>query len=464
MPRIKNNKIVKLSSRHGPATQILISPGLIESLTKMPKNREITETSPASKIRRNFYPDFNIKNITLNMDVEAENQQTNISQPSIPTHNRFSILSNLVEKTRPQTEQQSPAHFNTKPKTTQTSRNIKPPPVIIKSIITKPKEFHQEIKRILSNQEFKVQYHKDETKIFTTTMEARKTIMDQLITDGIYFYTHTPKNEKFYKTVMKAAHFTTEEEIVETLSESLSNPFTCIKLKARNSRSHSFLISTQSHEDYEKLNKIKTLDHINIKWEIYNKKNLVSQCHRCQAFGHGSGQCHMPPKCVKCAEPHLTENHQGPETNPKCANCQGEHTANHRECPTYLDYIEKINTVSSKKPTVNSQNSFKSNYVKPNISYATNLKSNSTPNQNQTTQNQTQNQITITPTQNQTNQQNNNIQDFKTLINEINELNNICNIKNMINLIRELKTKLVQASTPLEKIYILQEISEKYSI
>lgn len=29
---------------------------------------------------------------------------------------------------------------------------------------------------------------------------------------------------------------------------------------------------------------------------------------------------------------------------------------------------------------------------------------------------------------------------------------------------RELKTKLAQATTSLEKIYILQEISEKYSI
>lgn len=95
----------------------------------------------------------------------------------------------------------------------QPSRNIKPPLVIIKSIITKPKEFHQEIKKILRNQEFKVHYLKDETKIFTTTMEARKTIMEQLITDGIYFYTHTPKNEKYYKIVMKAAHFITEEEI-----------------------------------------------------------------------------------------------------------------------------------------------------------------------------------------------------------------------------------------------------------
>lgn len=91
------------------------------------------------------------------------------------------------------------------------------------------------------------------------------------------------------------------------------------------------------------------------------------------------------------------------------------------------------------------------------------MKSNSTQNQSQnitTTQAQTQNTNNISLPQQPPNQN----QDFKTLIDEIKELNNICNIKNMINLIRELKTKLAQDTTPFKKIYILQEISEKYQI
>lgn len=233
------------------------------------------------------------------METENAQQRTILT---VPTQNRFSILANLVEK--PKYEQSSTSNANlNKPKSTQTTRKIKPPPVIIKSNIIKPQEFHQEIKRLLTNQDFKIHYMRDETRIFTSTMEARQCIIDQLINNGINFFTYTPKSEKYYKTVLKAAHFTTEEEIKDVLNETLNNPYNCLKLKSRNSKSHSFLISTQSLEDFQQLNKIKTLDHINIKWENYNKKNLASQCHRCQAFGHGSGHCYMPPGVLNAQSP-----------------------------------------------------------------------------------------------------------------------------------------------------------------
>ena len=100
-------------------------------------------------------------------------------------------------------------------------------------------------------------------------------------------------------------------------------------------------------------------------WGDIKKKNYAAQYHRCQRFGHGSRNCTLAPKCVKRGAAHLTSECTLPqkaspamENNAehhkplvKCANCQGNHTANYRGCPsrkTYLEALEK----QRKKPAV----------------------------------------------------------------------------------------------------------------
>lgn len=58
--------------------------------------------------------------------------------------------------------------------------------------------------------------------------------------------------------------------------------------------------------------------------------------------------CILIFKCVKCAGKHKsTECHIQPERKMenfvrKCSNCQGLHTANHIDCPAYLQYLETL--------------------------------------------------------------------------------------------------------------------------
>ncbi|GJQ79347.1 hypothetical protein Trydic_g16208 [Trypoxylus dichotomus] len=64
------------------------------------------------------------------------------------------------------------------------------------------------------------------------------------------------------------------------------------------------------------------------------KKNTVTQCHRCQLYGHGQRNCHAAAVCVKCAGPHQTAEYSKPREAPaKCALCKGPHTANYGGCP-----------------------------------------------------------------------------------------------------------------------------------
>lgn len=63
----------------------------------------------------------------------------------------------------------------------------------------------------------------------------------------------------------------------------------------------------------------------------------MPQCKKCQQFGHTKAFCAHTPKCIKCGNKHETIQCRK-TVNDKCANCQGEHTANYwKGCPIYKE-------------------------------------------------------------------------------------------------------------------------------
>ncbi|UYV66160.1 hypothetical protein LAZ67_4000513 [Cordylochernes scorpioides] len=102
--------------------------------------------------------------------------------------------------------------------------------------------------------------------------------------------------------------------------------------------------------------------------EAYRAPKGPGQCHRCQNFGHSQFECRETPKCVKCGENHFTsECAKEKEVPPKCANCQGQHTASWRGCPLYRKINRVPQTQINKKPNPNTEKE-KSNPTGPNPS------------------------------------------------------------------------------------------------
>ncbi|XP_062531466.1 uncharacterized protein LOC134201162 [Bombyx mori] len=61
-----------------------------------------------------------------------------------------------------------------------------------------------------------------------------------------------------------------------------------------------------------------------------------AQCHRCQAFGHASTNCHRAVRCVRCAGEHIVADCPRPRDGPlSCANCGKDHAATDRRCVVY---------------------------------------------------------------------------------------------------------------------------------
>lgn len=64
--------------------------------------------------------------------------------------------------------------------------------------------------------------------------------------------------------------------------------------------------------------------------------HYLTQCHRCQVYGHTQATCRRPFTCMKCARPHATTTCTKTRADPsRCCNCGGRHVALYKGCPEF---------------------------------------------------------------------------------------------------------------------------------
>ena len=67
-----------------------------------------------------------------------------------------------------------------------------------------------------------------------------------------------------------------------------------------------FFVELQQKDNNKEIYNIKNLLNTIITIEQPYKKRDIAQCTRYQAYGHTKNYCFRSPRCVKCAEKHLT--------------------------------------------------------------------------------------------------------------------------------------------------------------
>lgn len=96
------------------------------------------------------------------------------------------------------------------------------------------------------------------------------------------------------------------------------------------------LVTLEKTEANRSIFDVKVVIGLDVRVETPYRKARVSQCHRCQGFGHSQRNCRSCPKCVKCAAPHLTQScEKTKDKKATCANCGGDHPASYQGCPSY---------------------------------------------------------------------------------------------------------------------------------
>jgi len=183
------------------------------------------------------------------------------------------------------------------------------------------------------------------------------------------FHTYKPRQDRSFRVVVRNLHTSTElQDIKQALTEKgheVTNIWNA-KQRSTNRPLPLHFIDLKLHPTNKEIYQITTLLHTIVTVDALHAKRAIPQCMRCQKYGHTKNYCRNSPKCVKCAEQHLTSDcpRKFHDTAVKCANCGDQHPANYRGCmihkklqqhlyPKLRDryILQNLNTTGSSKPT-----------------------------------------------------------------------------------------------------------------
>lgn len=391
--------------------------------------------------------------------------------------NRFAVLSengtkHTDAKTNKSADLNDSRTFSDDESTMSDTSNKKPkvPPIVVTHEVVQYKSFCEAIRKGCKEDVF-FKYTPKATTIYTTTTEDSENIQAGLKRQKLAFFTYTYKKNKIYHRVIKGLPTIPTEDILAELEELGAGAVRCCHLKQKRIKQPPFtypiyMVSFATAELAVKASEIKYLAYCKIKWDKYKNKKQITQCHRCQQFGHGSNNCNQAAKCVKCPGNHLTADCiKMKEDPPTCVNCSGQHPANYKQCPMYLQHLEKLH--KNKKPSTKAEPTRQrraqqqtDDRRQPTSSTPLHHQQDGDERSRKTYARVTRSdepisdghQVDHTPTQI--------INDITTLLeikNEMNKLKDICDLNKMLEIITKLNNKLTKCSSEQEKFIIFYE-------
>ncbi|KAK9722734.1 hypothetical protein QE152_g19508 [Popillia japonica] len=136
-------------------------------------------------------------------------------------------------------------------------------------------------------------------------------------------------------------------------------------VKFRNTRCPIYMCMTDKNVTINELKtKARYLQRARVYYETHINKKALTQCKKCQTWGHATLNCHLGiERCVKCGQNHLSHQCNKDKNVPaKCANCGGDHPASSTECRIYINELGKLRASKKKarrlrEPLQSSQNS-----------------------------------------------------------------------------------------------------------
>lgn len=179
------------------------------------------------------------------------------------------------------------------------------------------------------------------------------------------YFTFTPKEEKVKSLILKGLDTDDDpEEILRCLKNSENENIEFISVK-RFKTKHSiknnyetalFIVQCTYNTKLSEIYKIRVVENRIIKWEKIIKNNIISQCTKCQRFGHTASNCKLQYRCVKCGQNHETSQCEIPKMisenekeivesrkKLKCVLCKQEgHPASYKGCPRYKTIKERL--------------------------------------------------------------------------------------------------------------------------
>lgn len=173
-------------------------------------------------------------------------------------------------------------------------------------------------------------------KIHPATINDFRCITKLLDTNGEQYHTYQLPEDKHMHVIFRGILETlTEAEIKEDLEEKNFSPYKIIRWHYRSGDPMPMVLALLPKSD-KAIFQIKEIKHNVVRVETQRSKQMATQCHNCQLYGHASLNCKADPKCVKCGEDHhWSKCSKSNEAPAKCANCKGPHPSSFKGCPCH---------------------------------------------------------------------------------------------------------------------------------
>lgn len=256
------------------------------------------------------------------------------SPPRITLKNRFEPLGNDIPE----------PSVPTKPK-------LRIPPIVVDGVFEKHSETVKIIKKIIGEEtKFHIRYGKNTSNVFVETEEAFNNLKKYFLSDDLEFHSFTRRDKKSHAFVVRGLN---DDQNLEDLRTDLSESNLNIKdiFKMKGTRNPAYLVITDQKTTLRYLKQhVRIVNYTVVSWERHYSNRKITQCRRCQNWGHATSNCFRSYQCLKCAEGHLTKDcTKTMDTPAKCANCGGDHPANSIKCEVYINLLEKLHKTSNKK-------------------------------------------------------------------------------------------------------------------
>lgn len=230
-----------------------------------------------------------------------------------------------------------------------TIKKEKVPPIFIYTKIDNHNSTLKELRKNLL-EDFLFKCKSNKTIIYAKNLSDYKAVCEKITTAQVPFHTYTPENEKPVTTILKglASNISEEEVKTDLLEKHLKvievNQFVKKVIDQDNKiidvKLPIFCIKLEKGTSIAEIKNIKTVCWCKIKWEKSFSSKVVTQCYKCQSFGHIAKNCFKKEVCAICFSEHNTLNCTN-LNKLKCANCDENHKANDPACAVYQKMSQK---------------------------------------------------------------------------------------------------------------------------
>jgi len=284
---------------------------------------------------------------TVKWDTAFGDSTTNAT---IPVSNRFEPLhqeqpeptSMEVADNLPENSQ---SQIRNKAQETISQRSDKPPPIVLPGYLRSHAELINNI-NILVKKKYSLKYAKKSVVIYCECPTDWMNLKRNLITEKREFHTYAASNERTHAFVLRGLEGNiTAEDIKESLIDEHTITPREVYLMKGTFRPLYLVVLDSSYTLAKLRGKVRSILNVKISWENRKNQREMTQCRKCQTWGHVARNCHRTTKCSKCAGNHEITQCQ-PENPIKCANCGESHRSFDSSCPVY-EY--RLGAIRSKK-------------------------------------------------------------------------------------------------------------------